>query len=186
MATGYTGDLGEGRSIYLENQGSQTLITFTSSTSGQQQSQQSGFMTGEWTAPPSLFRTARGMIAQLQTSQGHLFVQVQDGGMQVMSTLPPTDAEVMPMQGIAVPQAPSQTRVEPMKPIEPMKPMKLGDMEMQMNPMRMRMGNMEMQMGEASSQSQTERRFCTQCGHSVDLDDRFCAQCGHRLQGKDS
>jgi len=38
---GYIGNLGAGQQLYIENQGTQTLIMLTSSSTGQQQSQSS-------------------------------------------------------------------------------------------------------------------------------------------------
>ena len=64
--------------------------------------------------------------------------------------------------------------------MEQMEPMKMGNMEMNINPMEMRMGKMKMRMGSSNSTSNT-KQFCSQCGASVQLDDRFCSSCGHRL-----
>lgn len=84
--------------------------------------------------------------------------------------------------------------------------MKMGNMQMSMNPMEMRMGDMELRMGDSSSNRSTStsassasassqfrspsenaassahpRRFCSQCGAPITLGDRFCASCGTRL-----
>jgi hypothetical protein len=76
--------------------------------------------------------------------------------------------------------------MEPMKPMKPMEPMKpMGSMR----PMELRMGDMHMSMGSVEKESvekepQTAKRFCTQCGKPVQIEDRFCASCGHPLSGQ--
>jgi hypothetical protein len=176
----YTATIGT-QTVYVENRGTQTLITLSSQTPGQQQSQSSSLTTGEWTAVPALFRSTTGAIVRIQTAQGQWFIQLQANGMQSLTQPPDLEnAETIPMQ----PQeaSPSSQPMPPMSPMN-MKPMKMGDMEMQMNPMQMRMGNMEMRMGEARANTSSTRQFCTQCGNAVAPTDKFCAQCGHSLQG---
>lgn len=178
MTTAYVGDLGSGQQIYVENLGEQTTVALNQSSAGQQQSQKHSFNTGQWHLPPMLSRTALGWVLQLEAEQGRFFVQLQTGQIQV-STQPPasTSAEVQPLRPVE--QEATVRSVEPMQPMQPMQPLKMGNMEMQMNPMQMRMGNMELRMGDSQK---TDRHFCTQCGHAVAQGDRFCAQCGHRLE----
>lgn len=183
MTTTYTTDLGNGQQIYLENQGMQTLLTLMSATPGQQQSQQTGFPTGQWIAPPTLFRSPLGIVVKIDAEQGQVYLKVQASGMQQLQQAPTlSDATVLPVQPVTSPPQPPMT---PMQPMQPMQPMKMGNMEMQMNPMQMRMGDMEMQMGEAfptpPAPPAATQRFCTQCGRAVALGDRFCSQCGNPL-----
>lgn len=205
MFATYVADLKSGQKIYIENQGEQTFITLSHDTPGQQQRQRSGFTAGQWVAPPVLFRTAAGLVVQIETAQGRSFVQIQGNSMQLLSQVPSLmEAEVIAMQRATPEQSPEASPsmpdmqpmqpmqpIEPMRPMEPMQPMKMGDMEMHMNPMHMRMGNMEMHMGEpASSQTSAQastsqastRQFCTQCGKRVAPEDKFCAHCGHSLR----
>jgi NADH pyrophosphatase NudC (nudix superfamily) len=173
----YRGDLGQDQQLLVENRGNQTLITVSSSRAGQQQSQSSGFETGQWVAPPTLFRVTTGFVLRIEAGQP-LYVQLQAGQMQVLATAPTLlGAEVLPLQPIA-----DSTQAQPnsMQPMQPMQPMQMGNMQMQMQPMEMRMGNMEMRMGETLANS-SNQRFCPQCGATVQANDRFCAKCGNQL-----
>ena len=183
----YIGNLGAGQQVYIENQGTQTLITLTSQSNSQQQSQSSSFLTGNWTVPPTLFRTPAGFVLRIESSSGQRFVQIQANELSTLQMAPSlADANVISLEQVADTSTSSQQSkqftplMEPMKPMEPLPPMKMGDMEMRMNPMEMRMGNMELRMGE-KPQAQSGSRFCSQCGQSVKDSDRFCSSCGHRL-----
>ncbi len=193
----YLANLGANQQLYIENQGSQTLMTLVSSSRGQQQSQSSSFATGSWTAPPTLFRSDGNFLLRIDSTGGQHFVQLQASGFNSLKTAPSLiNADVMPLQQVSETATSSQSSVqfkpiEPMKPMEPMEPMKLGNMSMSTNPMEMRMGNMQMRMGEASesksqskstSKSKSTQRFCTECGNQVKAGDRFCGNCGHKLE----
>lgn len=184
----YVGELDTGQKIYLENQGTETVITNTFSGLGQQQQSSSSITTGSWTAKPKMYKTANGVVLEIITARGKYFVQIQGSSMSVMSETPsPRKDRQMQMRQVESTPASSMPPMEPMKPMQPMQPMKMGDMEMKMNPMEMRMGNMQMQMGSSMSPStsdgvhQSKRRFCSQCGELVNPSDRFCSSCGHRL-----
>ncbi|MBE9169248.1 zinc ribbon domain-containing protein [Pleurocapsales cyanobacterium LEGE 06147] len=174
----YVGELDTGQKIYLENQGTQTLITSIFSGSGQQQQSSNSISTGSWTAEPEMYKTSNGVIVEITTAGGKYCVQIQGSSMSVMNETPSLSKERQ-MQMRQVESTPASS----MPPMEPMKPMKMGDMEMKMNPMEMRMGNMQMRMGSSTSDEihQSKRRFCSQCGESVHPNDRFCSSCGHRL-----
>lgn len=196
----YITDLGAGQHLWIESRDRLTILTLLSASAGQQQSQRMSVETGAWAAPPQAFRTANGVVVQVETENGSRFLQVQGSQMQSLNGVPVlSEAEVLPMQETTEdPMQPMQP-MEPMKPMQPMEPMKpmnpmppmnsgqplqmgelkMGDMEMRLNPMQMKMGSLEMRMGSAESQPQ--QRFCTQCGGEVQMGDRFCAQCGHRL-----
>jgi hypothetical protein len=187
----YFGKLGTNQQLYIENRGSQTLITLVSSSSGQQQSQSSSWKTGSWTAPPSLFQNEGIFLLRIDSDEGQHFIQVQASGFNSLATAPSLiKADVIPLQKVSETATSGQSSVqsqpmEPMEPMEPMKPMKLGDMSMGVNPMEMRMGNMYMRMPENSkleSPSKSNQNFCTQCGTVVKAGDRFCANCGHKLE----
>lgn len=170
----YTSDLGAGQHLTVKNQGTQTLITLSNSAPGQQQSQRSSFETGTWIMTPILFRTAIGSILQVETNQGKTFVLIQGYQVQILTTPPiMTGADILPLHyeptDTSIVEAPS------------MQPMRMGNMEMQMNPMQMRMGDMELRM-DSPSKASGSKRFCAQCGQAVDAGDRFCSQCGHRLE----
>jgi hypothetical protein len=179
----YGCDLGMGQQLWVESQGTQTLVTLMSAGSGQQQSQRSGFQTGEWQLPPTLFRTAIGLLLRLESAQGQTFVQIQMGALKLASTIPSLlGAEVLPLQPIAPSTQAPTPNIPSMQPMAPMQPLQMGDMQMRMAPMEMRMGNMHLRMGEPAEPAQTEQRFCPQCGAKVALGDRFCSHCGTQLK----
>lgn len=187
----YTCELGSGQRIYLENVGEQTAITLAAGSAGQQQQSGSQFTTGPWTAPPELFRTQQGVVIKLTTAQGTHHLQLQGNQLGMMSQSPSLgNAQQMQMSsdvsmpGNSMPPMQPMQPMQPMEPMQPMPPMKMGNMEMNANPMQMRMGNMEMQMGNAASSASStgKAKFCSQCGTPVQPSDRFCANCGHQLQ----
>jgi NADH pyrophosphatase NudC (nudix superfamily) len=180
----YVCDLGTGQRVYLDNQGMQTVVTTVSTSRGQQQQSSSGFETGSWTAPPELFQTANGVIVKINTAGGDRLIQIQGNSMSVTSSVSSlSNSQQLQMQQVASTPASSMPPMQPMEPMQPMKPiepMKMGDMQMNLNPMEMRMGNMEMRIGSTAQDSET-RRFCSQCGAAVGASDRFCSSCGHQL-----
>ncbi|MFP4221897.1 MAG: zinc ribbon domain-containing protein [Phormidium sp.] len=183
----YQCDLGNNQTVYLDNSGSQTVVTTASGSPGQQQQSSNRFETGAWTAPPEMYRTPGGIALKIQAQEGDRWIQIQGQTsnlseassipLQEVSEVPGSSQEPMePMQPME-PMKPMQ----PMQPMQPMKPMKMGNMEMNNNPMEMRMGNMEMRMGSSPQNTSSQRRFCSQCGSPVQASDRFCGNCGHKL-----
>jgi len=198
----YTCELGSGQRLYLENVGEKTAVTLASGSAGQQQQSGSQFTTGVWTSPPELFRTSQGVVIKLTTAEGTHHLQLQGQQLGVLSQSPALgNAQQIQMNsgvsvpGNAMPPMQPMSSMEPMQPMssmepmQPMQPMKMGNMEMNANPMQMRMGNMEMQIGNAASSSAAKSgasstgkaKFCSQCGTPVQPSDRFCANCGHQL-----
>lgn len=177
MSMGYTIDLEAGQQLSVEHRDGQTWLTLTKNQAGQQQSQRSSLATGEWSAPPTLFRTATGLILRIESAQRQTFVAIQAGQVQVLATAPVLfDAEILPLQSVS----PVSNPISPMAPMSPMPPMQMGDMQMRMEPMEMRMGTMHLRMGEPIAPT-TTKRFCSQCGAAVKPDDRFCSHCGSQL-----
>lgn len=188
--TTYRSDLGAGQQVYIANQGTQTVVTLMSGGPGQQQSQSNGFETGEWQAPPVLFRAPAGLVLRVEGARGPSFIRLQSSGMTLLDAAPAlAGGNVLPLKP-AEQTPPGMRPMEPMKPMEPLKPLE----PMQpLKPMEMRMGDMHMRMGtpepearpepQQTSQPQAahERRFCTQCGKPTGATDRFCAYCGNRL-----
>lgn len=173
----YRGELAADQQVTVQNQGMQTLVTLSHHGPGQQQSQSSSFATGEWSLPPTLFRTIAGFVLRIEASQGQTWVQLQVNSLQVLSSAPLLEnAAVLSLQPI-----PNGQRLAP---LPPMPPMQMGNMQMQISPMKMRMGDMQMQMGKEPfmTPSPSSVAFCSQCGQAVGVGDRFCSGCGHRLQ----
>ena len=189
----YTCDIDKNQHIYIENQDSRTVITLVSGGQGKQQSQGNSFETGNWRVPPTVFRTASGVVLRVEAERNQHFIQVQGNGMTRLDAAPSlSDADVLPLHKVEAEEVsrysmPDMQPMQPMKPMKPMPPMQIDDMQMQMEPMTMRMGNMEMRMGEPlrietqPEQRQKTRNFCTQCGSKLGVSDRFCSQCGNRI-----
>lgn len=168
----YRFDLEDGQSVYLDHQAGQTVLTILMVRPGQQQQSSSSFQTGDWTAPPQGFRTSTGVMLQLHTTRGEVWLQVQGNSIQVAQPPSSSSTHPLPMQEVE-----STPGMAPLPPLKPMQPMQMGNMSMSMNPMEMRMGEMEMRMGTSAT-----TRFCRQCGSSIQPDDRFCSKCGTRLK----
>jgi len=181
----YVCELSTGRSLFLDNTDGQTTVSIASTAPGQQQQATSRFQTGNWIATPEVYLTRDGAVVKLQAEFGSHYIRVQGGSIGVSEAFSLEALEQMQMQqvsGFPV-SAPEMKPMEPMKPIEPLPPLKMGGMQMNMNPMEMRMGDMELRMGTATSTQakSSAQRFCSQCGSSVKPEDRFCTSCGHRL-----
>ena len=73
----YSANLGSHQQIMIANQGNQTLITLQSSTPGQQQSQTSGFTTGNWNKPPHLYQSDSGFILEINSDGKEHFILIQ-------------------------------------------------------------------------------------------------------------
>jgi zinc-ribbon domain len=181
LSMAYMCELGSGHNIYLENQGSQTIVTSMVSSLGQQQQSSISVSTGNWTALPELYQTPHGATLKITTGKGEQFIQIQGSRMSSMASAPSL-SNFQQMQMTQIAEMPVTSFVPPMQPIPPMQPMRMGNMEMGMNPMEMRMGNMHVSMGSMNEPTQSKtRRFCSQCGAATKQDDRFCASCGHKL-----
>ncbi len=180
----YSGELGNGQRIYLSNQGDQTTITLVSAGIGQQQQASSTFQTGAWVAPPVILRTPQGVEVRLQTAMGERYVVIQGDRMSVSaSAFTSGTVETLPLQPLQATESVGMTPMEPMPPLK-MPPLKMGNMQMSMNPMEMQMGNLEIKMGSPIPPVTTARvapQFCSQCGTGVKPSDRFCSHCGHEL-----
>lgn len=187
-AASYRYDLGNSQVIHLGNQGILTTVTFSSSAASQQQQSSQGVSTGQWTAPPKLYRLGGGFVAAIFAQQTFYLsmqgnqIQMSAGGEGIAQQI--SQLEPLPMQVAEPPSIPS---MQPMKPMQPMT-MTMGNMSM--SPGEMRMGDMRLstqvsQSTEGSSaegqSSGRQKKFCSQCGAAVEESDRFCAQCGNKL-----
>ena len=170
----YLCELAPGHSVYLDNQGNQTVVTTTMGQPGQQQQASNSMTTGVWTAPPVAYQSATGAVFKLFTAQGEICIYVQGNSVSMTGTVPAdTEAKPLSMRQAATAPMPSMPSMPPMPP--------MGGMQMSMNPMEMRMGNMELKMDSPAPKTAATREFCSQCGTKVAPEVRFCSNCGHAL-----
>jgi hypothetical protein len=175
----YMAHLSSNQHLTVVNQEMQTVITVTSNSPGQQQSQSSSLTTGNWIKSPQLFKTRSGFILQFNGDRGQHFVLIQATGIRTITAPVLEDAVKIDLEKTADSTA-NQNEVK----FEPMPPMKMGNMSMNMNPMSMQIGDMFMTMGQKTGQKTkfpSQKHFCTQCGQKIQSGDRFCASCGHQL-----
>ena len=175
----YAAELIYGQHLIVENDAAEsTLVTLSSSSEGQQQSQRIGFNTGKWSSAPALFRLENDYILRVNTSAGARFITVRGNQVRSLQGAPDMDeAEEIPMKGGEARRGAVMEPMPPLAPMEPMKPLQ------PLNPMEMRTGNMRMSMGSDEKAGESERRFCTQCGQPIGRGDRFCAYCGAKVAG---
>jgi hypothetical protein len=179
----YMCEISPNHRVYLDSQGSNTVVTMMTGGPGQQQQSSNFFQTGAWVAPPEMFAGPQGAVIKIDTAQGEYFIQLQGSSMTLAKAL-----------GIATPQPLPMYQADIPAPVmNPMQPMVMGDMQMNNNPMEMRMGNMQMRMDKPVlttqlaqvtppvQATQVTRKFCSQCGAAIEASDRFCSSCGHRL-----
>jgi NADH pyrophosphatase NudC (nudix superfamily) len=164
-------ELPTGQRLYLDNQGTQTIVTLASGASGQQQQSSSSFATGIWTKEPEIQITPQGVIVNIITATGNHSIHIQ--GTSISLSSPHAFASSQSSQS-------SSFSPLPMQPMQPMQPMKMGNMSMSFSPMEMQMGDMKMSMGETKQVN--KRQFCSQCGAKVSENARFCSSCGHQLE----
>jgi ribosomal protein S27AE len=175
----YLCKLGEGQTVYLEEQNDSTIVTTVRVDLGQQQQSKSSFATGEWIASPEMYHTPHGIILKLNTAQGQHYIEIQKNDCTLLSEHPnDSNYRQIPIEQVASIPSPSTQTMQPMKS---MQPMRMGNMQMSKNPMEMRMGNMVLQM-KIPDKTTTKQRFCSRCGTKVALEDRFCSSCGHALR----
>lgn len=209
-AAAYKYDISSHQTLYIGVKGIITTVIVQNSSPGQQQQASHQFSTGQWTAEPLLYALGHCIIVVIVTAEHTYTLQVQ-GGQTQMSTGRSQELEALisqtqpsPLQRVDTMPADAMPSMQPMQPMKPMEPM-----QMNMNPMSMSLGNMAMSMGTAASSttstSQSKstsqstntsqpaaahnepeadskvKRFCSQCGSSIEPSDRFCAYCGNAL-----
>ncbi|MGL5080007.1 MAG: zinc ribbon domain-containing protein [Microcoleaceae cyanobacterium] len=176
----YRCELGNGQTLYLDCQGTQTMITLATLQPGQQQQSTTALETGTWTSTPLFYQTSSGVVAQISTALGKRHLFVQGNTVCLMNEVPTLNSA----QSIQAQQVESQANLPAMTPLQmkplQMEPMKMGDMQMSLNPMEMRMGSMEMRM-ESPTPTSKARQFCSQCGEKAQPSDHFCSKCGNSL-----
>jgi zinc-ribbon domain len=175
----YTYELENGQQLVIENDGGETLVSLSSGSESQQQSQATGFDTGKWSKTPALFqlrkiwccawrlKTARSLFAWKQHPKHEERAgpsSSREAAAQEIGQSCRNDADEAIKRHVAD---------ETMKPLEPMKPMR---------PMKMRMGDTQMSIGRGAAEGESEQRFCPNCGKPMDKGDRFCGSCGKEVR----
>ena len=215
----YLCDLGQGQRLYLDNHGNDTVIASLMSAPGQQQQSSSRFQTGAWTQPPQLFRSAQGAFVKLTTSQGEIYIQVQGQSLQLTQQNPsmqqaqqlqisvveamPGVEPMQPMPPLSSMPSTTPLNAVPPTPMKPLEPMRIGNMQMSLEPMQMQMGNMKMQMGTPVQPPSNQASPTKAVSNSVEtsgtnpakpdsaqsppanVQTRFCTQCGQPVKLSD-
>jgi zinc-ribbon domain len=171
----YTYELENNHELVIENDGGETLVSLSSGSESQQQSQATGFDTGKWSKTPTLFQLKEDLVLRLETKDGPQFIRVRGDSIQRMRSEPELQAaEKLRLKKSD--KAAGMTPMQPMKPLKGMEPMK------PIAPMKMRMGDMQMSMGRGAAEGESEQRFCPNCGKPVDKGDRVCGSCGKEVR----
>lgn len=168
----YSAMLGGSQQLTIANVGGQTQVSLKMSSPGQQQSQSSSFTTGKWSAEPKLFDTRQGFILHIEGDRGSYYVLIQQNSVSTIES----PGDLSSYQEVDLTSSPDPNP----ESMQPMQPLKMGNMSMDINPMKMRMGNMSMGFDKPNRTNQT-KQFCSQCGTEAKAGDRFCRSCGHEL-----
>jgi NADH pyrophosphatase NudC (nudix superfamily) len=157
--------LSVGQTLVVAQQGRQTEVTLTTLKFGQHQTQQMSVTTGNWVAPPVLFKTSSaGWILRIDTQKNQSFIHIQANGIRVLSETPL-------LKNVDI------IRLEEIPDFEPVytSPMETDNFEERFNLMRNFTRHVNRSVNIPS-------RFCPNCGNSVKVMDRFCSHCGQALQ----
>ena len=111
----YQADLGNGQTLFLEQQGEQTKVRVYDSG----QSQGAGFQTGEWKEKPRLLRLKSELVLELSGSE-KVYYGLQNGQVRSLDAAPGLDGA----EDVTLKEVPDGSDEGAMKPMEPMKPMK--------------------------------------------------------------
>ena len=82
----YAYDLGNGQRLLVQNEGDDTQVASSSSDSGQQQNQSTGFNTGGWSKPPELFRTSDNLVLRIESKSGLKFISIHGTRIESLSS----------------------------------------------------------------------------------------------------
>lgn len=125
----YKADLTKGQKLVIANEDGQTHISLKSDGDGHHQSQANSFSTGDWKQSPTLLKTAKGAVLQIEAEQGQFYFGLEDNSIHRLDKAPALkDAETLPLQeasedDVKGAQSKPMKAMEPMQPMQPMKPM---------------------------------------------------------------
>jgi len=123
----YKADLPGGQKLLIAQEEGQTRISLQSDGDGHQR-QASSFSTGAWKQSPTLFKSAKGAVLQIEAEQGQFFFQLEDNAIHRLNDAPATkEAHTLPLQkasdgDVEQPTFKAMEPMEPMKPLQSMKP----------------------------------------------------------------
>jgi hypothetical protein len=160
-----------GQQVFVDAQAGQTRLICQRRQPGHQQAASSSFTTGDWTQPPEHWRSPQGQFIHIQSTQGHILVQIHTDGLEVLTQphiVPPID--VMPLQ-----------------PTDAMPPMPTSNS--QRHHMHQQQHHHHVSYTTSTSSHSTSvsshtppRAGCPSCGKPIrSIADRFCANCGQTL-----
>ncbi len=166
-----------GQQVFVDQQAGQTQLFCRRRQPGTQQQTSSSFTTGPWTQPPEHWRSPQGQFIHIQSTQGHILVQIHPDGLEVLTQLkivPPID--IMPLQ-------PTDT-MPPMPtgnwPPHPRPPHHVSHHTHVSNHTHVSRHTHVSHIASATSHS-TSLAVCPSCGQPIrSMDDRFCANCGQK------
>jgi hypothetical protein len=169
----YTYELENGHELVIENDGGETLVSLSSGSESQQQSQATGFDTGKWSKTPALFQLRKIWCCawRLKTARS-LFAWKQHPKHEERAG--PSSSREAAAQEIG--QSCRNDADAANEAIERHGADKTDA------PIKMRMGDMQMSMGRGAAEGESEQCFCPNCGKPVDKGDRFCGSCGKEVR----
>jgi zinc-ribbon domain len=155
-----------GQQVFVDEQAGQTQLICQRRQPGQRQEASSSFSTGTWTQPPEHWRSPQGQFIHIQSTQGHILVQIHPDGLEVLAQpniTPPID-------------------ILPLQPTDAMPPMPTGNWQRHQHH-HSHVRHASSHTASASSYStSTSRTGCPGCGKPIpSIGDRFCANCGQKL-----
>ena len=153
----YTYELENGHELVIENDGGETLVSLSSGSESQQQSQATGFDTGKWSKTPTLFQLKEDLVLRLETKDGPQFIRGGDSIQRMRS-----EPEL---------QAAEKLRL------------KKSDKAAGMTPMQMRMGDMQMSMGRGAAEGESEQRSAQTAASRWTRATAFAGRVGRKCGG---
>lgn len=108
----YSCELDTGLKIYLDNQGTQTVVATFSCGPGQMEKSHQNFQIGSWASPPIIFQTPNGIVLKIKTTQDEQYIQIQGRSISLLSGVP----------SLSISQQIQVSKVSCMPTLEPMQP----------------------------------------------------------------
>jgi hypothetical protein len=111
----YACDIGNGQRLLVQNDGDNTQVALSSSDSGQEQNQSTGFSTGKSSKAPELLRISENLVLRLESKSGVEFIGVHGNQIESMRSEPALEnAEKLTLKELDE----NIVRMKPMKPMQ--------------------------------------------------------------------